>query len=53
MVYCFERTVDPVARAFFRNGSTAFDNQRESATEPGTWNQMAIRAVWMANLFYQ
>ena len=53
MVYCFERAVDPTAQAYFRGGSTAFDNQRESATEPASWNQMAIRTVWLANLFNQ
>ncbi len=51
-VYCFEKTVDTWVRANFfpTDYQTA---QQESATEPGSWSQMDIRAVWLMNLYGQ
>ena len=51
MVYCFERTVDPAATAYFRGSS--YDGQAEAAIEPASWSQTAIRNIWLRNMFNQ
>ncbi|MDX2121642.1 MAG: hypothetical protein SF070_11385 [Gemmatimonadota bacterium] len=56
LVYCLEKQIDPAVTGsptYFVTRSPDPSTYRESATEPGTWNRNAIRALWLLNLYGQ
>lgn len=56
IIYCFERTIDPAitgSPTYFPTRSPDPTSYSEGATEPPSWSQSNIRALWLRNLYGQ